>query len=280
MEGWRYYKHSLLPTTSIYKELDLTFLEDFWKDKEYKNVWFIRYCTDFGTDKDTGCWQCIKDEPFDFTQVKSKRRTRIRKGKSLCDVHRISPFEYAKELAEITLQECQKYEKAIKSSSTQEELIYSYKKKYDEDKIHYWGIFEKDTHELCGYGQYFIYEDYVNQVQVKVLSKYLGLEANAALVYEILSFYLTQHGGNKKYITNGERNLVHNTNYPQYLIDTFGFQKVNCQLHMIYRPWVGYVISVLFPFRNLIGKSKGRLLRNIHFVLEMEEISRKSNSYQ
>ena len=112
------------------------------------------------------------------------------------------------------------------------------------------------------------------------MSKYLGLEANAALVYEILSFYLTQHGGNKKYITNGERNLVHNTNYPQYLIDTFGFQKVNCQLHMIYRPWVGYVISVLFPFRNLIGKSKGRLLRNIHFVLEMEEISRKSNSYQ
>ena len=277
MEGWRYYKHSLLPTISLYEELDLNFIKkDFWKDKKYKNVWFIRYCTDIGTDEDTGWWQCIKDEPFDFLQVKSKRRTRIRKGTSLCAVHRIDPSKYAEQLAEITLQGWKNYEKAIKSNSTRKDLISSYLEQYDEEKVHWWGVFKKDTHELCGYGQYFIYEDYVNQIQVKVLPQYLDLEANAALVYEILSFYLTESGGNKKYITNGERNIVHNTNYPQYLMDTFGFRKINSRLHMIYRPWVRYVVSMAFPFRNLIGKCRWSLTRNLFFILKMEEISRRT----
>jgi hypothetical protein len=68
--------------------------------------------------------------------------------------------------------------------------------------------------------------------------------------------------------------LVTETAFQDYLCRIFGFRLAYCRLNIAYRPWIGWVIKMLFPYRKHISKLKGHLFHQIFSLLQMEEINR------
>ena len=81
---------------------------------------------------------------------------------------------------------------------------------------------------------------------IKTDPDYLKCNTNAALVAFALGRYFGD-GFSIKYLTNGTKNVLHETNYHEYLMKYFGFRKAYCRLHIKYRGWVGAVVAVLLP---------------------------------
>ena len=80
--GWRYYNHALLPNAGPHEEPDLQALSDkkSWISEKGR-AFFASWVTDFDCEMPTEWWYCIKDEPFDISKLKAKRRYEITKGK-------------------------------------------------------------------------------------------------------------------------------------------------------------------------------------------------------
>ena len=98
MKTWKYYKHAMIPTTAPHEEIDEEVLKNkqFWK--ENKNALLARWTTDWDCGHETNWWYVIKDDSFDISSLKSKRRYEINKGKKNFTVKRINPMEYEDEI--------------------------------------------------------------------------------------------------------------------------------------------------------------------------------------
>lgn len=77
------------------------------------------------------------------------------------------------------------------------------------------------------------------------------------------------------YIVDGERNILHETAFQNYLEKYFGFRKAYCKLHIQYRRGVGVIVRILFPFRKLIGRMNFNKAKLVSGVLRMEEFRDK-----
>lgn len=90
-----------------------------------------------------------------------------------------------------------------------------------------------------------------------------------ALIAGIVEWYvqLEKQGA---YLCDGARNIVHETNFQDFLIKYFGFRKAYCRLHIVYRPIVRVLVSGLFPFRHLLAKVNNNKVKNVCAVLKME----------
>ena len=98
---------------------------------------------------------------------------------------------------------------------------------------------------------------------------------NAALVYGILD-YFHKELAQGVYIADGERSILHETNFQEYLETYFGFRKAYCRLHILYRQGIRQMVSCLYAIRGILRHLNGiHLFCQINSVLKMEEITRK-----
>ena len=93
IKGWYYYNHAAMPQVLPHEQPDLTAVED-------GSVWNLtggpllaRWTTDFDCGEETNWWYVIKDEPFDISALKAKRRYEITKGKKNYEIRKIDPME-------------------------------------------------------------------------------------------------------------------------------------------------------------------------------------------
>ena len=273
---WEYYNHALVPTTAPHVEPDISWVKNkkTWKKfSDGRYPLFVRWITDFDCAQETEWWHCIKDEPFDIEKISAKKRYEIHKGLKNVEVRIIDPKVYAEALAEVFCKAWIRYGSKENVARKKEQV----RKAFLEDSTEpteYIGAFLKETGDLVGYGIYEIHEDWVLQSVIKTDPDYLKCNTNAALVAFALERYFGD-GFSIKYLTNGRKNVLHETNYHEYLMKYFGFRKAYCRLHIKYRGWVGAVVAVLYPFRKLFYKMKGRgPVRMVRAVLKMEEIHR------
>ena len=89
------------------------------------------------------------------------------------------------------------------------------------------------------------------------------------------SYYLKER--KLKYVNEGTRSILHETNVQSFLIDKFKFRKAYCKLHVQYHPLVTPIIFVLYPFRKIIVKSNLLFFRKIGVVLSQEKLRRNPN---
>lgn len=274
---WEYYNHALVPTTAPHVDPDTSWMKDSAKWKEYaggKTPLFARWVSDFDCKAETEWWHCIKDEKFDFSQVSSNTRRKIRKGIKETSVCLISPKKYAEQLASVNCKARMRYGEKFDYSDEKNKLQKEFADSCNDGNTEYLGVFLKDTEQLVGYGIYELHDDWILQSVVKSDPEYMKYYVNAALVYYALERYFGEEFS-IKYLTNGTKNVLHETNYHEYLMEYFGFRKAYCRLHIKYRGWVGAVVAVLYPFRKLFYKMKGRgPARMVRAVLKMEEIHR------
>ena len=273
---WEYYNHALVPTTAPHIEPDTSWMKNKRAWKKYsggKHPLLARWITDFDCGYETEWWHCIKDEPFDIDKISAKKRYEIHKGLKNVEVRMIDPKEYADQLTEVLCKARIRYG-AKKSNARKREIIRESFLEDPTEPTEYIGAFLRKTGTLVGYGIYEVHEDWVLQSVIKTDPDYLKCNTNAALVAFALERYFGE-GFSIKYLTNGTKNILHETNYHEYLIKYFGFRKAYCHLHIKYRGIAGASLAVLYPFRKLIYKIKGRgPIRMVRSILKMEEIHR------
>ena len=86
----------------------------------------------------------------------------------------------------------------------------------------------------------------IELVQLKTNREAERNKVNFALIDKFLTLCDDLLRDSKHYVYNNERNIVHETNFPEFLIKYFGFRKAYCHLHMVYNPIVSIYIYILY----------------------------------
>lgn len=276
-QEWEYYNHALVPTTAPHIVPDTSWMDDAGQWRKLaggKRPLLARWITDFDCGHETEWWCLIKDTPFDIMSLKSNRRSLITRGLKRVDVKVIVPAGYAEQMANVLIKAWKSYDESYQEKDDRKKLTEEFSGLTEETlgNTEYLGAFLKDTDTLIGYSIYYLYEDWIEYSVVKTDPEYLNTQVNAALVYYGLERYMKP---GIRYILGGYRTMIHDSNYQEYLEKNFGFRKAYCRLHIKYRPWMRFAISVLYPFRNTIKRfEKNKWMYQIWCALRQEEIHR------
>lgn len=136
------------------------------------------------------------------------------------------------------------------------------------DLIHYWGVFHAD--KLIAYSVNHIYDTIeVNYSTIKFHPDYLKLYPSYALIYTMNQYYLKDKSF--EYVNDGFRNILHQTNIQQYLIEKFRFKKAYTNLKIVYKPHLSFLLSITFPFKEYLKQMNPKLAS----LYALEEIRRK-----
>lgn len=274
MKTWKYYNHALIPATPPDVVPDLNELEDkeSWNENGNKAL-LARWTTDFDCGHATDWWYCIKDDRFDIGSVKAKVRYYIKRGIANFNVRAIQAKEYKESLYIVQVAAFSAYPESYRPTVNKEEFF----REIDtwDNKYIVFGAFDNENGTLQGYSLLGQHVGYVELNVQKTNPAYEKLQINAALVNGILEYY-DEKLSDKFYIVDGERNILHETAFQDYLERYFGFRKAYCKLHIRYRRSVGLIVKILYPFRRMIERLNFKKAKLVGGVLRMEEISRKA----
>lgn len=92
------------------------------------------------------------------------------------------------------------------------------------------------------------YGDHIDFSMLKIEQDAVKKGASAALIYNILYEYKQYLSGG--IINDGSRNLLHKTNFQDYLIRYFGFRKCYADLNIVYKPYIKFIVFLIYPFRE------------------------------
>lgn len=267
---WKKYYGTWRPVTPPDVSADIKAIQDgtLWNE----GAPYARWTSHWDVPVETDFWYCIKDTPFDISDVKSKRRYYLKKGESNFNVKQIETVEYLKEIYEIT-------DSALRSyvDYNGPEDYETFKKRMISRKdIITLGAFSKESGGLCGFINVKEYDNYVDFMTLKVDPSYEKQQINAALVYGLLKKYNNLLNKEGFYINDGMRAINHRTNFQEYLMKYFNFRLAYCQLNVAYNPKLEMLVKLAFPFRKIIKRMKGNFSNKVSVILTLEEISRNT----
>lgn len=272
IDGWKYYNHAVIPTTAPHEEPDLETVKSgfVWTNIRGGGIPLLaRWTSDFDCGHEMNWWYVIKDNPFDITALKSKRRYEINKGNRNFEVRIIEPQKFEEDIYRVTVEAYSSWPDKYRPTVTKESMASSVQKW---QKYLVFGAYSRENCILQGYA---IVEDHRSYAEFSVLRvnpKAEKLGINAAIVDGILAEFKDRfHDG--FYVCDGARSIRHETAFQDYLEKYFTFRKAYCKLNIVYRPGFGLVVKMLYPFRRFI-KTKTRIGSNMSAILKMEEINR------
>lgn len=277
IDGWKYYNHAAKPLCAPHEEPDVTPIENGSIWKMNGRPLLARWTTNFDCGYETGWWYCIKDDPFDISSLKSNRRYKINKGRKYFTIKTIDPLQAVDDLYYVFQKAMSSYPAKYRSMMSKEAFqkdmqIISKMKSKSEYEV--FVAVSNETLKIEGYCLIPVTEQYASLAVQKVNPDYEKLQINAALVYGVLSHYADKLATGF-YICDGERNVIHETAFQDYLVDYFGFRKAYCNLHTAYPFLMKILVEVLYPIRGVLRKiDNNSLLHQINGVLKIEECAR------
>lgn len=217
----------------------------------------------------------VKDGPFVFDELGKKQKKHVQKALERCEVRRINPTEYRSQIWEVTYAAYRGYENADNELSKE-----SFDAELRTTEDEYWGAFCKDNGRLAGWMSC---ENGGDRTETKKAKYHPELQKeyrpSDALHYAVLSHYLNEL--HYSYVFSGTRNINHKTNVQDYKIDHWKFRKAYCYLHVEYRSWFGWAITMLYPFRKVFQLfDNNTKLHQLNSLLLMEKISRECRRRQ
>ena len=197
-----------------------------WKAR--KGILLARYTTDFDCAGPCPWWFSIKDTPILLDEMKAKKRYRVSTGLKNAEVKKINPLDYGKQLYRCFRAASDGYGGYLESIDEK-----GFVERLKKDNSEYYAAFLKETGELVAYSRNRVFSECVNFHTVKFIPEYMKYEISAALFYTMIYDYINLQG--KRYVYDGERSVLHNTNIQNYLESVFDFRKVYCRLHVVYK---------------------------------------------
>jgi hypothetical protein len=234
------------------------------------NGLFIRWHTPSENSYETAWYAVIQDKFFDLDELKSKRRSNIKKALKNCEVKKV-PANYIGEHGyEIHRETFKKY---YGKNLTETKEVFQKMLNMDKDfenNIHYWGVFYEDI--LVAYAKIYIFDKKEANICVaKFHPHYLKYQISDAFFYVLGQYYLKQEKFN--YINDGFRSIMHETNLQSKLISQFNFKKAYTKLNLIYKPSLNFFMNVTYPFHPVLSLFNPKL-KSLYL---QEKISRSTN---
>ena len=218
-----------------------------------------RWISDFDCELATQFWYIIRTGSYEIEQLSKSTRKHIRQAFKKCYVRKIEDNEIEK-MYSCYQAAYKRYEKAdnFRSFESIKDEFLNRKNK----NMFYYGAFELETNSLIVFFN-----------MSKFNPEYMALRPSDALYDFVLNLWMNKP--EIKYISSDSRSLNHETNVQEYKINTFGFHKAYCKMHIQYRPCIYPIVKILYRFRHLLKRLDGnKLIHAINTVLQMEEIAR------
>ncbi|MBQ8222585.1 MAG: hypothetical protein IJZ87_04455 [Bacteroidales bacterium] len=256
------YRHAWRFKGTHHNETELTKKE---VNKLFMNGgWLVRNTYDFDKKEENSFWYIIKDNFYGLAENTTKERTKIRKSLKTYD-YRIIDVNIIKERGFELYKEVLRDYQIKDRKVTYDDFLSLFNNEYE-----CWGCFEKKTNEFIGFSINYIWRDACQYEVSAILPKYKHNSTYPyyGLIYSMNKYYLGEK--KLKYVSDGSRTITEHSNIQDFLMHNFKFRKAYCKLKVHYKWWVGVVVKLLFPFRNVIP------FRNVKAILKMEEYSRKS----
>lgn len=271
---WQKYQGAVLWQALPYDPQTPSYAEAVKAVKENRAI-FARWTSDFDLGTKSEWWYCVCDRFTKIEDLTSKQRYRVKRGLANCqiDIYNHLSENQIEDICQLFVESFADYPDAYRPKIDGEETKRWLHQLMSDSSIDVWLCY-KDA-QLIGFCYCQLEKDVVWLKQVKVPTKHLGTDVNAALGYKICEYYLEQKS--YRFICDGERNIKHQTNYQDFLIRVLNFRYAYCKLNIVYAWWMRIVIAIIFPFRKIIGilGIKSPQLYNVYCVLKQEEI-RKS----
>ena len=241
------------------------------------HAFLARWTSDFDCGHPTQWWYCICDDFTPLNELSTKQRYRIKKGLEQCNIQRITNETLTlseKDIAQVLIDSFMDYPAKYRPDLSIDKWIAEVRSKLDNPEIDVWLASDQRNGELIGYGYCTKNGSIVYLNQIKVPTKYLAKEVNAAFAYSLCEYYLQQL--DFQMIIDGERNIKHETKYQDFLVRVINFRYAYCKLNIIYSPLMKCAVYTLYPFRKLFGLigKKCSLFYNVFCILKQEEIRR------
>ena len=267
MGDWRYYNNAMISTLAPHITPDTSCMDEHFFTVGGKRALFARWTTDFDKQDKSEWWYVIKDTPFDISTLKSSRRYEINKGIKNFECKRIVAADYAESIYEIIVESYNTYPEKYRPHVTCE-MVAEWTKGWK----HVWGAFDSEG-KLSSFLQASIHDEYIDLMVLKSLPSKEKYNVNFAIINAFLND-MSEKIREGKYICNGERNLVHETQFNNFIEKYFGFRKAYCTLNVKYPKKVKLFARMIYPFRKIFYSSQNKLMFKIGSVLKMEEIAR------
>ena len=227
----------------------------------------VRWNEGFDLPHPTSWWHIVKDGDPDLARLSKKVRYQVRQGLKYfsvrqCDRSFISESAYDVYVAAFARYETFEpvYAKARFQSAITEAP----------PEVEFWGVFDAETGQLCAFADNVVDHGACFYSTMWFTPEALKRFAAYALVQAMNEEYLGRRG--LSYVSDGARNISHQTNVHQFLQDKFGFRKAYSRLAVAYAPSVALLVRCLFPFRKAVI-ARGPFAR-LRVLLDQEQLRR------
>ncbi|MBR3805823.1 MAG: hypothetical protein IKJ13_03190 [Clostridia bacterium] len=272
---WKYRKRMLI-CKDIYNVNPISKLQSKALFKKYKDALFIRYTTDIDSTESTDWYCCIKDDKYDFEELKSKRKNVVRKGISNFSVREIKLSEHIDDFytlindayAGYDIVQTVSYEQAAKKARS-----------ISEGKNYFvLGAFPNGSDRLVGYLWCHVDGKCISMSEQKTVREFEHDGVNAALLYALCEKYNQEFADLGYYLFDGWKNILHRTNFQDYLIKYFGFRRAYSNLHIIYNPkyawWFRPALFVFPIYGFALRKISPGAYGNIEAIRKIQKLAR------
>lgn len=224
---------------------------------------FVRNTYNFDKSEISSFWFVIKDSFGGMDELSSKMRNQVRKSLKTYNVKSIDVSEFKRIALPIFNAAQQSYRiKAHLTTAAGIEYI------ANDCNKEYWAVYTKDNNVPVAVAVNTIEGESCNYNIMKCLPEYQHNSTYPyyGLIYEMNRHYLEYR--KLKYVNDGARSITEHSNIQPFLVDKFHFRRAYCDLCITYKWYVGAVVRILYPLRNLIP------IQTIRPILNMEAMAR------
>ena len=214
-------------------------------------------------------WFIIKDKYEGFDELHVRDRNKVRHAFEMFD-YRIIPHVVLKQQGwAITEETFEDY--PVTDREMNEKVFAQFIEERCGEGFEHWGIFEKETGKLVGYGIVHCWDDCCELGATGIMTEY---KRNASYPYYGLYQTWNQHYFEDRkfnYISDGARSISEHSNIQDFLEQHFGFRKAYCQLEIHYQWWMKWLVNLLYPFRKIIKTPRGKAILNMESMQRGEK---------
>ena len=230
---------------------------------------FARWEESFDQENPTEWWHVIKGTEENFEALSKNTKSKVRRGARVFEAKLACRKEICGEGYSV-------YRAAFGRYDTFER-VYS-EKKFQQAVAdlpagtEFWTVREKESGQMVAFSENLVRDNACFYVTIWFCPEALKRYSGYLLIHKMNEHYLNDR--RLKYVSDGARNISHQTNIHEFLEQKFGFRRAYARLRVVYAPGVGLAVWLLYPLRKWFSRRSAPMLQKVGVLLEQERIRR------